>query len=100
MANRPPPTPVARPSAAPPDAASETDDQTGFDLYVSQPGVTTWHFDGELVTTRLPARIRAISTGPHEIEIDGPPGFANVVKTVVVERGKAPKVEIELPPKP
>ena len=85
------------PAVSPPaDAAPETDEHTGFDLYVSQPGVMTWRFDGEPRTDRLPVRIRGIVPGPHEVEIDAPPGFKNAVQTVDVELGKAPKVMIEL----
>jgi hypothetical protein len=91
-----PPAPPAPPDAAP---ATEPDDETGFDLYVSQP-VATWRIDGEPRTDRLPVRIRGIVTGPHEIEIDGPPGFASVKQRVDVERGKAPKITIELPRSP
>jgi hypothetical protein len=97
----PPPSnvaPVAPPAPPPVDAAVANDEHTGFDLYVAQPGVTTWRIDGEVRTDRLPVRIRGIAPGPHEIEIDAPPGFTNATQTVDVELGKAPKVMIELVP--
>ncbi|HEY1815314.1 MAG TPA: hypothetical protein VGG74_23360 [Kofleriaceae bacterium] len=101
----PPPSnvaPVAAPPAPPPASASVSppDDAaiTGFDLYVAQSGVTTWRIDGEVRTDRLPVRIRGIAPGPHEVEIDAPPGFTNATQAVDVELGKAPKVMIELVP--
>jgi hypothetical protein len=87
----------APPAVSPPaDAALESDEHTGFDLYVSQPGVETWKLDGETRTDHVPVRIRGIVPGRHEVEIDAPPGFKNAVQTVDVELGKAPKVMIEL----
>ena len=74
------------------------DQNTGFDLYVNPPGVTTWRLDGEARTDRLPSRIRGISPGPHQVSIDAPPGFMSQNQHVTVEAGKAPKVEIALQP--
>src|SRR5207237_5395038 len=75
-----------------------TDPNTGFDLYVSPGGVTTWRLDGEIRTDRLPSRIRGISAGPHTVAIDAPPGFMSQNQPVTVESGKAPKIEIVLTP--
>jgi hypothetical protein len=83
----PPPTPVA-----------VGDQNTGFDLYVQPGGVTQWKLDGESRTDRLPSRIRGIAPGSHTVQIDPPPGFMSQNQQVIVEAGKAPKVEIQLSP--
>jgi hypothetical protein len=95
-----PSTPVAaRASDAGVDAAPlATNDNTGFDLYVMTPGVTTWKLDGESIDTRLPARIRGIAPGPHQVEIDAPAGYANKTLQVDVELDKPSKIQIELDP--
>ncbi|MGE5183980.1 MAG: protein kinase domain-containing protein [Acidobacteriota bacterium] len=85
-------------SAQAPQPAVATDPSTGFDLYVSPAGVTTWRLDGEVRTDRLPSRIRGISPGLHQVAIDAPPGFMGQNQPVTVEAGKAPKVEIVLTP--
>jgi serine/threonine protein kinase len=74
------------------------DPNTGFDLYVTPPGVTQWKLDGDARTDRLPSRIRGIAAGPHTVQIDPPPGFLSQLQQVAVELGKAPKVEITLQP--
>ena len=88
------PAPVAAPAS--PVDAPDSDDHTGFDLYTTPSGITSWQLDGEVRHDRLPARIRGISPGPHALVIDGPPGYANGIETVTVERGQAQKVMIEL----
>ncbi len=104
----PPPTTSSTPIASAPRAdapvgvdaapAVVSDDQTGFDLYVMPSGVTSWKLDGEPIDTRLPARVRGIVPGPHQIEIDAPTGYTSKTLEVDVELGKAPKLEIELDP--
>jgi serine/threonine protein kinase len=84
--------------SAAPAVAVATDPNTGFDLYVSPGGVTSWRLDGELRTDRLPSRIRGIAPGPHTVAIDAPPGFMSQNQPVTVEAGKSPKVEITLVP--
>ncbi|MGE0546708.1 MAG: protein kinase [Kofleriaceae bacterium] len=98
------PAPVIHAANAEPAAASAptpqlgvTDQNTGFDLYVSPAGVTVWKLDGQTRTDRLPARIR-IAPGEHTVQIDPPPGFMSQSQLVRVEQGKAPKVEIALSP--
>jgi hypothetical protein len=88
------------PSPAPPLAPKliVADASTGFDLYVVPTGILSWKLDGESRTERLPSRIRGIAAGAHTIEIEPPPGFVRQVQRVDVEQGKAPKVEIKLPP--
>ena len=85
------------PSAAPPSTAV-ADPNTGFDLYVSPAGVTTWRLDGQTRTDRLPSRIRGIAPGRHTVAIEAPPGFMSQDQPVDVEKGKAPKIEIVLSP--
>ncbi len=74
------------------------DQNTGFDLYVNPPGVTTWRLDNETRTDRLPSRIRGIAPGPHQVAIDAPPGFMSQNQPVTVENGKSSKIEIVLQP--
>ncbi|HEX7701033.1 MAG TPA: hypothetical protein VF403_09935, partial [Kofleriaceae bacterium] len=74
------------------------DQNTGFDLYVVPGGVTTWRLDGESRTDKLPSRIRGISSGPHQVSIDAPPGFMSQNQPITVEAGKSPKIEIALKP--
>ena len=81
---------------AAPAPAAVVDQGGGFDLYVSPANVTAWRLDGEVRTDRLPVRIRGIAPGSHEVAIDAPPGFISKAVSVMVERGKAPKVEISL----
>ncbi len=74
------------------------DPNTGFDLYVTPPGLITWKLDGESRQDRLPSRIRSIPPGPHKIQIEPPPGFLGQSQEVTVELGKAPKIDIVLQP--
>jgi eukaryotic-like serine/threonine-protein kinase len=90
-------SPAPAPSVAKQPAA---DPSTGFDLYVTPPGVPQWKLDGETRTDRLPSRIRGISPGAHTVQIDPPPGFLSQVQNIAVELGRAPKVEIILQPIP
>ncbi len=76
------------------------DPNTGFDLYVTPPGLITWKLDNEPRQDRLPSRIRSIPAGTHTIQIEPPPGFLSQSQQIVVEQGKAPKVEINLLPIP
>ncbi len=85
-----PTNPVKTPSPADPN--------TGFDLYVTPPGLITWKLDGESRQDRLPSRIRSIPAGTHTIQIEPPAGFLSQSQQVTVELGKAPKVEIILEP--
>jgi hypothetical protein len=85
--NPPPPTPVA-----------VGDQNTGFDLYVQPGGITNWKLDGEARTDRLPSRIRGIAPGTHNVQIDPPAGFMSQNQQVIVEAGKAPRVDIQLSP--
>ncbi|MGE3546818.1 MAG: protein kinase [Kofleriaceae bacterium] len=84
-------------TASAPVTTAVTDQNTGFDLYVTPAGVTMWKLDGQTRTDRLPARIR-ISPGEHTVQIDPPPGFMSQSQLIRVEQGKAPKVEIALSP--
>jgi serine/threonine protein kinase len=93
---QPAPAPVVKPPPPPPAA----DPNTGFDLYVTPPGMTQWKLDGESRTDRLPSRIRGIAAGTHTVQIDPPPGFMSQFQKVTVELGQAPKVEIVLQPIP
>jgi serine/threonine protein kinase len=86
--------PVAQVAVAP-IAVGNPD--TGFDLYVTPPGVTQWHLDGEARTDRLPSRIRGIAPGKHTVAIDAPNGYLSASQQVVVEANQAGKVEIVLP---
>jgi hypothetical protein len=86
---------VAPPDKPPPGPA---DPNTGFDLYVTPPGLIQWKLDGEARTDRLPSRIRSITPGSHTIQIDPPPGFLSQSQQITVEQGKAPKVDIVLQP--
>jgi hypothetical protein len=97
--------PVAQPALAPAPVAKApavvvADPATGFDLYVTPPGMTQWRLDGESRTDRLPSRIRGIAAGTHTVQIEPPPGFMSQFQKVNVEPGKAPKVEIVLQPIP
>ncbi len=74
------------------------DPNTGFDLYVTPPGLITWKLDGESRQDRLPSRIRSIPAGTHTIQIEPPAGFLSQSQQVTIELGKAPKVEIVLEP--
>jgi serine/threonine protein kinase len=89
---------VQKPPPPPAPPAPLADPSTGFDLYVSPNGVTQWRLDGELRTDRLPSRIRGIVAGPHTVQIEPPPGFLSQNQQIMVEQGKAPKVEISLSP--
>ncbi|HMG20363.1 MAG TPA: hypothetical protein VK607_03565, partial [Kofleriaceae bacterium] len=94
----PAPPPPAEVKLPPPPPAP--DPGTGFDLYVTPPGIALWKLDGESRTDRLPSRIRGIAPGPHTVQIEPPPGFLSQLQQVAVEFGKAPKVEIALQPIP
>jgi eukaryotic-like serine/threonine-protein kinase len=74
------------------------DPNTGFDLYVTPAGVTTWKLDNDARTDRLPSRIRFLSPGVHQIQIDAPPGFMSQNQPITVEGGKAPRVDVALKP--
>jgi hypothetical protein len=78
--------------------STPADPNTGFDLYVTPPGLITWKLDGESRQDRLPSRIRSIPAGTHTIQIEPPAGFLSQSQQVTVELGKAPKVEIILEP--
>jgi PEGA domain len=88
-------TAAVAPTTAP---AAQSDQNTGFDLYVYPAGVTTWRLDGETRTDKLPSRIRGITSGAHQVAIDAPPGFMSQNQAVEVDLGKAQKVEIQLQP--
>ncbi|MDQ3365383.1 MAG: PEGA domain-containing protein, partial [Myxococcota bacterium] len=95
------PTPTAaveqpKDVGAPPVTAG--DQHTGFDLYVTPAGVTQWKLDGEARTDRLPSRIRGIAPGSHAVQIEPPPGFLSETQQVVVEAGKAGRVDVALQP--
>jgi serine/threonine protein kinase len=92
------PTPETNVAATPTAPAAQSDQNTGFDLYVYPAGVTTWRLDGETRTDKLPSRIRGITSGAHQVAIDAPPGFMSQNQAVDVELGKAQKVEIQLQP--
>jgi serine/threonine protein kinase len=79
-------------------APVDGDPSTGFDLYVSPSGVSTWRLDDAVRNDRLPARIRRLAPGPHQVAIEAPPGYRSVTKTVTVEAGQAPRVNIPLEP--
>jgi serine/threonine protein kinase len=85
-------------ATAPTAPTAQSDQNTGFDLYVYPAGVTTWRLDGETRTDKLPSRIRGITSGPHKVAIDAPPGFMSQNQAVDVDLGKAQKVEIQLQP--
>ncbi|HEY1551703.1 MAG TPA: PEGA domain-containing protein, partial [Kofleriaceae bacterium] len=85
-------------AVAPTTPAAQSDQNTGFDLYVYPAGVTTWRLDGETRTDKLPSRIRGITSGAHQVAIDAPPGFMSQNQAVDVALGKAQKVEIQLQP--
>jgi serine/threonine protein kinase len=95
----PRPAPAQAPVVKPPPVFT-ADPNTGFDLYVTPPGMTQWKLDGESRTDRLPSRIRGIAAGTHTVQIEPPPGFMSQFQKVTVELGKAPKVEIVLQPIP
>jgi eukaryotic-like serine/threonine-protein kinase len=71
---------------------------TGFDLYVTPNNVAGWRLDNAVNTSRLPAQIRSVTPGRHTIAVDAPPGFMSSSQDVVVEAGKAGRVEIKLTP--
>jgi hypothetical protein len=91
---------AATPPPAKPTAPLTADPSTGFDLYVTPPGMTKWKLDGEARTDRLPSRVRGITAGTHTVQIEPPPGFLSQFQQVTVEPGKAAKVEIVLQPIP
>jgi hypothetical protein len=68
---------------------------TGFDVIVTPDGAQ-WRLDGELRTDPLPSRVRGIAPGRHTIQIDPPPGYAGVTKTVSLDAGLALVVDITL----
>jgi hypothetical protein len=80
------------------DAPQDVTFNTGFDLYVTPAGVTSWTLDGEVRTDRLPSRIRGIAPGQHTLEITAPPGFQSEKRTIDVQAGKADEVHIDLKP--
>jgi serine/threonine protein kinase len=88
----------ARTDGAGPSSRGVADPETGFDLYVSPPGVTTWRLDGDVRTDRLPSRIRGIVPGAHQLAIDAPPGFLSQRQTIAIVQGTSPKIEIVLDP--
>ena len=53
---------------------ARADTSTGFDLTAS-PGVTGWKLDGRVRTDPLPAHVRGLAPGRHDIALDAPPGF-------------------------
>lgn len=77
---------------------AQSDDATGFDLYVSPGNIMSWKLDGESRTDRLPSRIRRIVPGEHTVTVDAPAGFVSESRKIVVTAGQAPKVSIELQP--
>lgn len=85
------------PGEEPPSQAA-ADPDTGFDLYVTPAGVTTWRLDGDVRTDRLPSRIRGIAPGAHQLAIDAPPGFLSQRQTITLVQGTTPKIEIVLDP--
>jgi hypothetical protein len=84
--------------ATPPAPPAVADQNTGFDLYVTTPGITQWRLDGDVRTDHLPSRIRGITPGVHNVSIDPPAGFMSQSEQVVVEAGKSSRVDIALPP--
>ncbi len=88
----------ARTNGTGPSSRGVADPETGFDLYVSPPGVTTWRLDGDVRTDRLPSRIRGIVPGAHQLAIDAPPGFLSQRQTIAIVQGTSPKIEIVLDP--
>jgi len=96
----PQPAPTPAPAVKPPPPPLAADPSTGFDLYVTPPGMTQWKLDGESRTDRLPSRIRGIAAGIHTVQIEPPPGFMSQFQKVTVELGKSQKVEIVLQPIP
>ncbi|MBA3461971.1 MAG: protein kinase [Deltaproteobacteria bacterium] len=100
-ADKPTPAPNVAPNETtppPPTPVAVGDQNTGFDLYVQPGGVTQWKLDGESRTDRLPSRIRGIAPGTHTVQIDPPAGFMSQNQQVIVEAGKAPRVDIQLSP--
>jgi hypothetical protein len=95
--SRPSTTAATQPPPRPSPAVA-ADPSTGFDLYVTPAGITQWKLDGESRTDRLPSRIRGIAPGPHAVQIDPPPGFLSQHQQVMVELGKASRVDITLQP--
>ncbi|MBL9015559.1 MAG: hypothetical protein JNL83_15350, partial [Myxococcales bacterium] len=85
-------------TGTPPAQTAVGDQNTGFDLYVQPSGITNWKLDGEARTDRLPSRIRGIAPGTHNVQIDPPAGFMSQNQQVIVEAGKAPRVDIQLQP--
>ncbi len=93
-----PATATATPAPPRTTPSVAADPSTGFDLYVTPAGITQWKLDGESRTDRLPSRIRGIAPGPHAVQIDPPPGFLSQHQQVMVELGKASRVDITLQP--
>nr|MBA3819879.1 hypothetical protein [Deltaproteobacteria bacterium] len=89
---------VEQPRDVAPTLTAVGDQHTGFDLYVTPAGVTQWKLDGEARTDRLPSRIRGITPGSHAVQIEPPPGFMSETQQVVVEAGKAARVDVKLQP--
>ncbi|MEZ4368637.1 MAG: hypothetical protein R2939_20525 [Kofleriaceae bacterium] len=74
------------------------DPDTGIKLYIEPRGVTVkrWTLDGEVRTEALPAQIKGLAPGYHQISIDAPDGYLNVSQPVEVARGEVQEVHITL----
>ena len=92
------PTPPTQGDQPPAPTTAASDQNTGFDLYVQPGGVTQWKLDGDARSDKLPLQIRNVAPGRHTVYIEAPAGFLSQSREIVVERGKAPKVEITLSP--
>ena len=87
------------PRLDPPEAAAKelADKDTGLGLHVTPTPVARWLLDGKIRTDRLPAVIRGISPGLHQLQIEAP-GFRSETRAVTVEPGKSLRVDIKLAP--
>jgi hypothetical protein len=82
-------TPV-QPAPAPPPI----DPNSGFDV-TTDPARVKVILDGNHIG-ESPLRVRSLLAGKHRLEVVGPPGWKGATRELLVEQGKAEKIDIKL----
>ncbi len=86
-------SPAAPPVQAAP-APPPIDPNSGFDVTTDPPRAKVV-LDGNHIG-ESPLRVRSLLAGKHKIEIEPPAGFKPVARDIVVEQGKAEKIDVKL----
>jgi hypothetical protein len=85
--------PTAPPVQAAP-APQPIDPNSGFDVTTDPPRVKVV-LDGNHIG-ESPLRVRSLLAGKHKLEIEPPPGYKAVARDLVIEQGKADKIDLKL----